>query len=119
MSLVTDLIGNFSGIELIWTALALVGLAVSAENGWEALRDLRALGNPTNGRRILAYGHVRREAIRIMVFGLYLVIGIMAGLTPARPGAQLSVVAAILVFTSLALILNSLLDRRDRRDLLR
>ena len=117
MSLVTDLVGNFSGIELIWTALALLGVAVSVENGWEALRDLRALDSPTNGRRILAYGHVRREAIRIMVFGLYALIGIMAGLTPSRPGAQLSFVALILVFTSLALIVNSLLDRRDRRAL--
>ena len=117
MSLVTDLIGGFSGIELIWTGLALLGIFVSAENATEAWRDMQALGGIRNGRRILARGAIRREAIRMLVYVLYLVIGIASGLSPADPDAQLSVVAIILVVTSLSLTVNSIFDRRDRRGL--
>lgn len=118
-ALVTDLIGGFSLIEIIWTLVAFVGAAVGLFNVGEAVRDLRALGVLSNGRRIIAKATIRREGIRLLVFVLYISVGVSAGLTPARPDAEPSAVGIILVFTSVVLTLNGLLDLHDRRVVMR
>lgn len=114
MNLASDWIGSLSGIEAIWIALAVTGAAVSISNALDAWADLRAVGGLKNGRRLLAVGAVRREVLRLLIYTMYVFIGVFAGLTPALPGQQLSFVAAILVFTSLILTTNSVLDRHER-----
>lgn len=106
--------GNFSLVELIWTALAFAGMYFSGLNAWEAASDFRALSGRQNGRRRIATDHVRHESSRIVIFFLYTVIGIWAGLTAPPPTDGVSILSVILVGTSAILVVNSILDRRSR-----
>jgi polyferredoxin len=114
--LLQDAIGSASWIELAWLATALGGLYLSGLNAWEAILDFRALNGKRNGRRRIAVGTVRREAVRGLVNAIFLGIGIVAVLTPANPNATpLGVAVSLgLLLASVAYNLNSLLDRQDR-----
>lgn len=95
-------------IVWIWTLAASVGAVIAAWNCWDAYRDLDALGPVTNGRRILAIGYVRREAVRLLIQVTWAGIGAMALLGLQGPLAEL------LVATAGAVALNTILDARDR-----
>lgn len=121
MILLQDAIGSVSWIELAWMLTAIAGLYLSGLNAWEAILDYRALGGKRNGRRRIALGTVRREAVRGVVNALFLGVGIVAAATPANPQATpLGVAVSVaLLIASVAYNMNSALDRRDRIYLLR
>ena len=121
MILLRDLIGSISTVELAWLITALVGLYLSGLNAWEAVLDYRALGGRKNGRRRIAIGTVRREALRGLVNSIFLGIGIVAAATPANPSATPlgAAVSLGLLIASIAYNLNSALDRSDRVYLMR
>ena len=116
MILLNPLVGSVSYIEAAWLLTALAGLYLSALNAWEAILDFRALGGRRNGRRRIALGTVRREAVRGVVNAIFLGIGGVAALTPANPNATpLGVAISLgLLMASVAYNINSLLDRTDR-----
>ena len=116
MILLNPLVGSMSYIEAAWLLTALAGLYLSALNAWEAILDFRALGGRRNGRRRIALGTVRREAVRGVVNAIFLGIGGVAALTPANPNATpLGVAISLgLLMASVAYNINSLLDRTDR-----
>jgi 4-hydroxybenzoate polyprenyltransferase len=119
--LLQDVLGNFSTVELAWTLIALLGMAVAFVNGREAIVDYQALEGKRNGRRVVAIGNIRRETIRIFADLVFLAVGIYAGLTPANPAATFTglLVTLALVIGSLGFNLNSWLDRADRIYLMR
>ena len=121
MILLRDLIGSVSTVELLWLFTAMSGLYLAGLNAWEAILDYRALGGKRNGRRRIALGTVRREALRGLVNAIFLGIGIVAAATPANPAATpLGVAVSLgLLIASVAYNANSLLDRADRIYLLR
>lgn len=117
----SDLIGSFSALELLWTATAVVGVVFSLQNAREALADFMALGGKINGRRRLSLGDIRREAVRLLIYAVSIVAGIIAGLQPARPGGPSTaglVITLILVLIALLQLSQSVLDRLDRRYLM-
>jgi hypothetical protein len=118
--LLTDLFGHFSTVELLWSAAALAGLFCHQLNYRETKRDMAALGTVRNGRWRIARGNLRRERVRLGISGMFLVFGVLAGLTPPNPNATLSslIISVGLTFTSALLALNSYYDRRDRLYLL-
>ena len=121
MILLRDVVGSMSLIEIAWLLTALTGLYLSGLNAWEAILDYHALGGRRNGRRRIALGTVRREALRGLVNAIFLGIGIVAAATPANPSATpLGVAVSLgLLLASVAYNLNSALDRADRIYLLR
>ena len=121
MILLRDLIGSVSTVELLWIFTAMSGLYLAGLNAWEAILDYRALGGKRNGRRRIALGTVRREALRGLVNAIFLGIGIVAAATPANPAATPlgAAVSLGLLIASVAYNANSLLDRADRIYLLR
>jgi hypothetical protein len=121
MILVQDLVGTISLIELAWLLSAIAGLFLSHLNGWEAILDYRALNGRKNGRRRIAVGSIRREAVRGVVNAIFLGIGLVAALIPANPAATpLGVAISVaLLMASVAYNLNSYFDRLDRIYLMR
>jgi len=111
-----DLIGTWSALELIWTGLALVGLAFSGVNIRDRVLDLLSLGGRKNGRRRLALGDIRREAVRIVYYLAAIVSGVLAGGQASPPGgltpAGLVIVSALVLMLVLQ-VSQSVLDRLD------
>ena len=103
-----------SPIEIAWTVLALIGMWLAYVNGSEANRDLRALGGKQNGRRTIAIGNLRREALRGLVQVDFLILGLMAVFNILVG----PVFVSGLLLASVAMNVNSYLDRRDRLYLL-
>lgn len=101
-------------IEIVWTALALVGFYFASLNAREALEDYQALGGRQNGRRTIALNTIRREAVRMLIALDFLAIGVMAlfDVTPRE------VIALGLLLASAGHTVNSYLDRRERLYLL-
>lgn len=97
-------------IVVIWTGAASLGALIALWNLGQAWLDLRALGTDTNGRRLLAVGYVRSEAIRLFVQVTWALIGFGSLGQPST----ISLVALLLVATALAIALNTILDARDR-----
>lgn len=100
-------------IVYVWTLAAAIGAAIAAWGTWDAWRDLRALGPSANGRRILAVGWVRREAIRFIIQAIWAVIGFLA-LPAADSVGPVSPLAYLLTATTIAVAVNTLLDAKER-----
>jgi len=115
MILLQDIILSFSIIELLWTLTAVAAIYLATRSLVDAWADLSAVRPLANGRVRLASASVRREIIRMVVNGIYLTIGIIAGLIPANPNATIfSVIfGGIFWLSSGLLALSSWLDRRD------
>ena len=97
-------------IVLAWVLLAGAGSIVSGWNTFDAYLDLRALGSLSNGRRIIAVGWARREAIRCGVQFLWLLLGLSA----LGRDVALAPGIVVLLATNLALLVSTILDARDR-----
>jgi hypothetical protein len=118
--LLDDIIGHLSTVELLWSLAAVVALFIAQLNYRETQRDIAALGKIRNGRWRIARGNLRRERVRAIRAGAFLVFGVLAGVTPANPNPTVAglIITAGLVATSILDAWNSYFDRRDRLYLL-
>ena len=100
-------------IVVIWTVAASIGAAIAAWATYDAWRDLQALGDVENGRRVLARGWVRREAIRFGIQAVWAAIGFLA-YTSGQGSGAVNLVALLLLGTNVAVAVNTTLDVRER-----
>lgn len=109
-------------LEVAWTALALVGVSVSALNGWDAIADLQLLkAQSRNGSAlVIAKGIVRNEAIRLVTQSAFLTIGVIAMVlrnVDPYSGSRFFL-AALFIAAEAGLVYASIADRRDAKYLL-
>lgn len=102
--------------ELIWTLVAGVGAGFSLYNLWDAKKDRSVV--KASGRNgvllVTATGNIRREAVRLVFWGIAIVVGV-AALT----GVDAEwIVYALIVFAALSAY-NSAQDGRERRQIRR
>jgi hypothetical protein len=104
-------------LELGWTALALMGLGVSA---WRAYQELLTLRDAAGTRLYLppleliyAQSGARRGGIRALIFLISASIGALAGATPPGRAVAGQVGAAGLLVIVLLLLADSVLDEID------
>ena len=101
---------------LLWTAVSIAGAVLAAIGVYEAAHDLRALALLVNGRRTVAFMHLRNQAGRLVINGTWVLLGFASllddRLTEWTPGV------VILVAANLILTTNAALDLRARRRLL-
>jgi hypothetical protein len=113
-----------SAVELIWTALTLIGVLVSTAMAALAIGDLRVANAAgcDEATRIIAWEHVRMESLRATKQGLFLIIGVAAILTPETARLEVALfstfAAGVLLFVEALIVLGTLLDYHDRRRLL-
>lgn len=76
--------GSVSDIEIVWSALSLIGLCFAANNFIHARRNMIALKkqNILNGRYTLARLFRATAAMRFAVQSIFLLIGILAATSP-------------------------------------
>ena len=121
MNLYTDLLGHWNVLELLWTGLALAGAGFSFLNIREAWRNYRALGGKVNRRRRISLGDIRRELVRLLIYGACILAGLVAGGQAQRPGtptsAGVAITIALLLIEALQ-VSQSILDRLDTNYLL-
>lgn len=108
---------------MLWTGIALVGLWIAITEGVKARRDVRFLiSHDFNGRRkIVALGHYRREVLRAVTQLLFAAAGAAAMLRPQSPEPQEAgrfMIIGLLITASTLVVVNSLLDKRDRQKLI-
>jgi uncharacterized integral membrane protein len=117
-----------SDIELLWTAIAVVGLGFSAWNIREAWCDLRALKRMgvNSAREILAHNHLTGEIIRGIILAIFAVIGVLAMTLPEVPDqlhqpTRYVIFGAVfrwgLILASALLVTKSILEWLERRQL--
>lgn len=106
-------------VEWAWTLIAAVGLVASLLAYRQARGDvLFLLNNSFNGRRlIIARGHERREALRVVVQGLGLYVGIYSLNLPDPPDKRLSFAVLALMLMQALVVANTIFDHRDRNRL--
>lgn len=106
-------------IPLVWLVIAVVGLALAIMSEIEAIQDF-LVTRPTNGFRMLAVGDMLQEGIRILLYGIFAVIGMLyvldetRTLDPDRLGTSLALVAAevlLVIKTSIQLLVRRYLRR--------
>lgn len=94
----------------IWIAVSVVGLVISLYLVNESRKDMQALANLVNGRRLAARSRGIRETMRVTVHAAYIVAGLsVLDLLPFRDW-----VVPILIWGNLSLVVNSLVDARTR-----
>jgi hypothetical protein len=100
-----------------WVVIAAIGAVIAAIAVREGLADYRSLGAQKNGRRIIARGYLRSQSFLFILETIWVVIGIPVVLddhvTPLNP------VVVGLIGTSALLAIQSFLNLRDRRRVLR
>lgn len=99
-------------VEWTWTSLSVLALLTALWGLLDAWADLRAVDGEANGRRRIARGYMRAEAIRMLVSGGWLYIGLKVVGRPEP--ASWSEIVVVLVLTNAAILTSSLLDARDR-----
>ncbi len=121
-------IGNAALAEILWTSFALVGLAVSLTNVYEAIRDLnviRARPKPDPLGVVYLRSVALMDTLRAGGLFVMVVIGILAMIVPPRPPEQVEQNAAIaiiqggIVFVGMTLAVNALVQFVTRRRLKR
>lgn len=103
-------------IEVLWTAVAALGLGVNGKGLFDALQDRAAVARSgLNGyRRRIAVGRVRAESVRVLVQMLFVAAGVLA-LTDRSTGGAL---AAIFIAAALLLVADALGANRHRAALI-
>lgn len=100
-----------------WVVIAAIGAVIAAIAVREGLADYRSLGAQTNGRRIIARGYLRSQSFLFILETTWVILGVPIVLddhmTPLNP------VVIGLIGTSALLAIQSLLNLRDRRRVLR
>jgi hypothetical protein len=116
---------NATPIEVAWSTVALIGLALLLWSCWDAWLDWRALAR--SGRdghlRLVAAGNVRQQILRTSVQVLFLTSGMIAILLPAPcVGMETTPfyvgVSTCLLGAQIILVAGEFLDRRNRHAVL-
>lgn len=108
-------------VEIVWTITALVGAAIHVRGAWFAELDratvLGGLEVDDNALRLIATGRLRGELIRIGVDLGFAGIGVYAITQPDAPHITVGgyVIAGVLIGCVALLVLNGLLDDRERQ----
>ena len=120
--------GNVSDIEILWTFLAIIGLAFSFHNVSESRKDLDVLRERgiRNGRWKIAMTALKAEVGRGIIQFIFMLIGIMAMLYPEPPAQidsfKLSIYRFIFqwgfIASSVILVLKSYWNYQLRRELI-
>lgn len=76
---------NWNMAELVWTGLALLGVAVSLFNVKESIFDLRSTWHIGNGRRSIAWSSLWRDLTRLVFQAGAVWAGVIAGQMPGEP----------------------------------
>lgn len=122
-TLITAGIGTASWLELLWTALGCIGLAVALRSRRDTRRHqarLRAVADyrPDGPRAVLVRMYRRREAVAIGLFSVFVAIGVAAALAPPvlRPGLnwQPALTALACVAGEIGLTVATVQELRDR-----
>lgn len=113
---------NVDALELIWTAISLIGLIAAARGVKDALRDRRILreSSTNSGLMLIASGDLRREALRMYVQGFFLLLGVIALLSPPSSAPRTtvgSILAVGFVAAAFCITVSTVLDRRLRSQL--
>jgi hypothetical protein len=121
--------GNATLIELLWTTAGLLVTAITLTYLIQVLRAFNGVitiavhEKPSVAVEVLvllAWGYVRREALRLATGLLILSVGILASLTPTPGGRALVSVTGLVLTAALfgiacSVALQSVLDGRQRR----
>jgi hypothetical protein len=101
---------NGGMVIAVWTLSAAAGTALSIWNARRRYRDIVRLrqAGVMNGRVTLVVAPFRMEVVRGLIQGAWLVLGVAALL-----GGPIEIAVPILLATSLATSLNTLLDARQ------
>lgn len=102
-------------IEVFWVMLSSFGLSFSLYDLWDATIDLRLLGalGIHDARLVVAKRNVRAQAMRSLALGLIGSSGVLALLV-----FDTTSVRAMLVLHLIVLVIDSVAERRSRRQLL-
>lgn len=100
----------------VWCAASIVALVLAAIGVRDGIADLRALRETQNGRRIVAWMHLRNQLGRLAIAIGWTALGIPAlvddRIVPWSPGI------VILVAANIVLAVLAALDLRTRHQLL-
>lgn len=121
-----DILGsNVNWLELAWLLVTSIGFMFSFAGVVDAWRDLLALKTSRarfRGMRfVIALSNLRRELVFTLVQLVFVVIGLVAASLPTRPDAPQTgnvgtVVTAVgFIVSALAIMLDSVLARRERK----
>jgi hypothetical protein len=111
--------------ELLWTMIGLLGLAVSALNLRDALKDVEALeiAKVNGALRMVARGNATEETLRVCKAAVISSIGVAAMLippaVPAAPVSPLAVIVTVGLFALSTLVVAGSVTARTRRVLTR
>ncbi|HYS41438.1 MAG TPA: hypothetical protein VEO01_37970 [Pseudonocardiaceae bacterium] len=106
---------------LLTTILALVGLVITLFNISEAMRDLMLGLTGIGGELIpiVAWNNVRNELLLATILSVYLIVGILAVITPPNPSPEATVgrILGVVLYlgTEMLIVVNSIANRRDRQ----
>lgn len=108
-----------SPLEIIWTALAIVGLGYAVWNLREAFLDLAALlQDGSNGDLlVVAGGALRNESERVLYLAGFIVVGAIFMFLPNGTGATSiarSIVAVVFLGLEVRTVYGTWADRQDR-----
>lgn len=95
-----------------WTIISAAAALVAAWGFLDAWSDRRALANRRNGRRRIANGYMRAEVIRLAIGIGWTWIG--ASAIASGSASSWSLIVLILVGANAGMLINSILDARDR-----
>lgn len=116
--------GPVADIEIAWTLIALSGVVLSVRNVREALDDLRATSEISNGRRPIAVTAMRVEVARLLIQIVFTLIGVLVmSIHDPYPASTLTWQQAAvdiaarwgLIICSLLVLYQSIENRRLRR----
>lgn len=94
----------------VWVIVSAMGLMLSVLLTTESWRDILALGDRGNGRRMVARSRFIREGLRITVHWAWLLLGLSV-LMDVELGAK---IVLGLLYGNAVLVVNSMVDARTR-----
>jgi hypothetical protein len=109
-----------NAVEVIWTLVAVAGVGVHARGAWNASLDRATVlhvNTHDDAMRLLAGGRLRGELIRIVVDLGFAAIGVYAMFQPDAPRVTpiQYAVAAVFIGCVALLVLNAIMDDRERQ----
>jgi hypothetical protein len=116
-------------VEILWMMIGLTGMVIGWSNLADSRENLKALqtmnGNNIASHRVvsvLAYGHYRNDLFRFSKHTMIALIGVISCIVPPSTRTQPVTATGLIVtmglfYISIALLMASTLDRRQRESL--